>query len=142
QTVEFESEELADPTIYRALAADASRGVRCEIVMTRSSEWRSAFRAVTKAGCRVHVFADSSRALFIHEKLILADPGTSRESLLIGSQNASVTSLTRNRELGIVLTRAHGGGDPIAGASATFDSDFRNAPSWSRPKPSNSPAQR
>ena len=80
------------------------------VVMTRSSEWDSAFGAITKAGCLVHVFADSSTALYIHEKLILDDPGTTPESMLIGSQNASVTSLTRNRELGILLTRANGGG--------------------------------
>ncbi len=127
QTVDFESEELSDPAIYQALAADARRGVRCRIVMTRSSEWDSAFRAVTKAGCRVHLFPYSSTALYIHEKMVLDDNGTARESLLIGSQNASVTSLTRNRELGILLNREHGGAGAIAAASATFDSDFRHA---------------
>jgi phosphatidylserine/phosphatidylglycerophosphate/cardiolipin synthase-like enzyme len=139
KTIDFESEELADPAIYQALAGDARRGVRCEVVMTRSSEWNTAFRAVTNAGCRVHVFADSSRALYIHEKLILDDHGTAGESLLIGSQNAGVTSLTRNRELGILLTRAHGGGSAIAAASATFDSDFRAASPWSSRKPQPKP---
>jgi phosphatidylserine/phosphatidylglycerophosphate/cardiolipin synthase-like enzyme len=134
-TVDFESEELSDPAIYHALAADASRGVRCRVVMTRSPEWDSAFGAVTKAGCLVHLFPDSSTALYIHEKLILDDPGTTRESMLIGSQNASITSLTRNRELGILLTRADGGGDAITTAGATFDSDFGHAPSWVLPKP-------
>lgn len=117
-------------------ARDQSRpGVTCTVVMTRSSEWYSAFRVVTKAGCRVHLFPDRSTALYIHEKLILDDHGTARESLLIGSQNASVTSLTRNRELGILLSRKHGGSDAIATASATFDSDFRHASRWSPPKP-------
>jgi phosphatidylserine/phosphatidylglycerophosphate/cardiolipin synthase-like enzyme len=139
RTIDFESEELSDPSIYRALAADARRGVSCRIVMTRSSEWDSAFRAVTKAGCHAHLFPDSSTALYIHEKLILDDRATARESLLIGSQNASVTSLTRNRELGIVLTRAHGGGGAIAIARATFDSDFRHASPWALPKPKPKP---
>jgi cardiolipin synthase len=143
RTVDFESEELADPAIYGALAADARSGVRCRVVMTRSSEWDSAFRAITKAGCLIHLFPASSRALYIHEKLILDDHATARESLLIGSQNASLTSLTRNRELGILLTRAHGGGGVIATASATFDSDFRHASRWSlrkpRPKPTPKP---
>ena len=134
-TVDFESEELSDPAIYRALAADASRGVKCRVVMTRSSEWDPAFGAITKAGCLVHLFPDSSTALYIHEKLILDDQATARESMLIGSQNASVTSLTRNRELGILLTRAVGGGGAIATASATFDSDFGHASSWTLPKP-------
>jgi phosphatidylserine/phosphatidylglycerophosphate/cardiolipin synthase-like enzyme len=115
-TVDFESDELSDPASYQALAADATRGVRCRVVMTRSSEWDSAFRAITKAGCLVDVFPDSSTALYIHEKLILDDRSTTRESLLIGSENGSVTSLTRNRELAILLTAADGGGAAIATA--------------------------
>jgi cardiolipin synthase len=139
KTIDFESEELADPAIYLALAADARRGVRCRIVMTRSSEWNPAFRAVSNAGCRVHLFPDGSSDLYIHEKLILDDHGTAGQSLLIGSQNASVTSLTKNRELGILLTRAHGGGGAIATAGASFDSDFANASPWSSPKPKPKP---
>jgi phosphatidylserine/phosphatidylglycerophosphate/cardiolipin synthase-like enzyme len=137
--VDFESEELSDPAVYGALSADARRGVRCRIVMTRSSEWDTAFRAVTRAGCRVHLFADSSRALYIHEKLILDDPKTAHESLLIGSQNASVTSLTRNRELGILLTKAHGGNGAMAAASAAFDTDFGSATPWASPRPKPTP---
>jgi cardiolipin synthase len=139
KTIDFASEELSDPAIYRTLAADARRSVSCRIVMTRSSEWDSAFRAVTKAGCHVHLFPDNATALYIHEKLILDDPGTARESLLIGSQNASVTSLTRNRELGILLKQAYGGAGAIATASATFDSDFRSASPWSAPEPKPKP---
>jgi cardiolipin synthase A/B len=131
KTIDFESEELSDPSIYDALAADASNGVRCRIVMTRSSEWNTAFRAVAKAGCLVHLFADSSKALYIHEKLILDDAGTASQSLLVGSQNASRTSLTKNRELGILINADHGGSNAIATASATFDSDFATAPPWS-----------
>jgi phosphatidylserine/phosphatidylglycerophosphate/cardiolipin synthase-like enzyme len=130
-TIDFESEELADPAIYGALAADARRGVRCRIVMTRSSDWDSAFGVVTRAGCQVHLFPDSATALYIHEKLILDDPASSGESMLLGSQNASVTSLTRNRELGIVLRRAGGGAAAIASAAASFDSDFQQASPWS-----------
>ena len=141
KTVDFESEELSDSAVSGALAADARRGVRCRIVMTRSSDWDRAFRAITRAGCQVHLFADSASALYIHEKLILDDPGTARESLLIGSQNASHTSLTKNRELGILLNRDHGGGGAIATAAATFEFDFRHAPDWSAPtpKPKSSP---
>ncbi len=139
KAIDFESEELSDPAIYQALAAAARRGVRRKVVMTRSSDWDSAFRTVTKAGCLVHLFPDSSTALYIHEKLILDDPGTARESLVIGSQNASVTSLTRNRELGVLLNRGHGGASTIASARATFNSDFRHAAPWSSPKPKAKP---
>jgi phosphatidylserine/phosphatidylglycerophosphate/cardiolipin synthase-like enzyme len=138
-SVNFESEELSDPAIYQALAADAKRGVRCRVVMTRSSEWDAAFRVITTAGCLVHLFPDSSTALYIHEKLILDDQATAHESMLIGSQNASITSLTRNRELGIVLTRADGGADAIASASATFNSDFDHASNSTPPMPTPGP---
>ena len=133
RTVEFESEELADPAISGALAADARRGVSCRVVMTRSSEWAAAFREITAAGCRVHLFPDSDTALYIHEKLILDDGTTAHETMLIGSQNASVTSLTRNRELGILLGRGHGGAAAIAAAGDTFAADFRHASPWSSP---------
>ena len=58
---------------------------------------------MTRAGCQVHVFPDSASALYIHEKLVLDDPGTAGESLLIGSQNASWSSLHENRELGLLI---------------------------------------
>jgi cardiolipin synthase A/B len=145
-TIDFESEELADPAIYGALAADARRGVRCRVVMTRSSEWDTAFAELTRAGCQVHLFPDSATALYIHEKLILDDPASSGESMLLGSQNASVTSLTRNRELGIVVRRAGGGAGAIASAAAAFDADFGHASPWSAdptppaPSPPRAPA--
>ena len=97
-----------------ALAAAARRGVSCRIVMTESSEWDAAFAAVTRAGCQVHVFPDSESALYIHEKLVLDDPGSAQQSLLIGSQNASWDSLHENRELGVLIAwrRRRRGGDP------------------------------
>jgi phosphatidylserine/phosphatidylglycerophosphate/cardiolipin synthase-like enzyme len=134
-SIDFESEELADPVIYGALAADARRGRRCRVVMTRSAEWYPALRAISRAGCHVRLFADSATALYIHEKLILDDGGTSHASMLIGSQNASVTSLTRNRELGVLVKGGHGAGAVIATARATFDTDFGNASPWPAPAP-------
>jgi cardiolipin synthase len=139
ESVDFESEELSDPAIYGALAADARRGVSCRVVMTRSSEWNSAFRAITSAGCHVRLFSDSSTVLYIHEKLILDDDETANASLLLGSQNATFTSLTRNRELGILLNRGNGGSSVIAAAGTTFDSDFERASLWSLPKPQPKP---
>lgn len=130
KAVDFSSEELSDRTVYDALAQDAKRGVSCRVLMTRSSEWDSAFDVLARAGCQVHTFPDSTTALYIHEKLIIDDPGAADAAMLIGSQNASVTSLTRNRELGIVLTAGGGGAAAIAQASRTFDSDFARATAW------------
>jgi len=70
----------------------------------------------------VHVFPDSSKALYIHEKIIVTD----QAKVLIGSQNASSTSLNKNRELSIQITAA-----PIVSAiEKTFDGDFTAAPAW------------
>ncbi len=130
-TVDFSSEELSDPDISDALARDAERGVACQILMTRAAEWDSTFDRLSRAGCQVHTFADASTALYIHEKLIIDDPEEGDASMWLGSQNASETSLTRNRELGIVLRASQGGAAPISQATATFDSDFNRAAPWS-----------
>ena len=88
-----------------------------------------------------HIFGTDASGRDLYARVIYG----ARESLLIGSQNASVTSLTRNRELGILLNREHGGGGAIATASATFDSDFRDAfprsspRSKAKPKPTPAP---
>jgi phosphatidylserine/phosphatidylglycerophosphate/cardiolipin synthase-like enzyme len=129
-TIEFESEELSDASVYQALAADARRGVSCSIVMTDSSEWQRAFSVVTKAGCKVHVFPDSAQALYIHAKFVLDDPGTSAQSLLIGSQNGSWESLHENRELGLLIGSGHGGGAVIGQLNTSFQKDFAQASSW------------
>ncbi len=129
--IDFESEELSDPPVYQALADDARRGVSCRVVMMDSSEWHAAFSAVTRAGCKVRVLQDTATGLYIHEKLVLDDPGTTAESLLIGSQNASWESLHENRELGLLIRAADGGAGVIRGVSHTFQSDFAAASSWS-----------
>jgi cardiolipin synthase A/B len=129
-SIGFESEELSDAPVYEALAAAARRGVSCRIVMTDSSDWRSAFTAVTRAGCQVHVFPDSDDALYIHEKLLIDDPGTAAQSLLLGSQNASWESLKENRELSVLVHSGDGGAAVIAAANATFQRDFADASSW------------
>ncbi len=130
--VEVESEELSDAAVYNALAADARRGVTCRIVMTNSSDWRTAFTEVTRAGCRVHVFPDSAKSLYIHEKVVIDDPGTSRGSLLIGSQNAGWESLHTNRELSLLIGQDHGGATVIKQVASALQSDFSQAPAWRR----------
>lgn len=128
-SVRFTSEELSDPYISRALANDAQRGVKCEIVMMDDPGWSKAFGQVTSAGCVVHVLPETPTGLYMHEKLVLVDAGTSRASAMIGSQNASYSSLAFNRELSIVLTEAQAPG--ILGAlESTFAHDFDAAARW------------
>jgi cardiolipin synthase A/B len=128
-SVQFTSEELSDPYIYRALADAAQRGVRCQVVMMDDPDWAKAFGQVTAAGCVVHVLPETNTGLYIHEKVILIDAGTSHASVMIGSQNASYASLAFNRELSIVLTVAQAP-SVIATISRTFVSDFDAARRW------------
>jgi cardiolipin synthase len=129
QSVEFTSEELSDPYIYRALARDAERGIRCRIVMMDNPDWAKAFGQVTAAGCVVHVLPETDTGLYIHEKLILVDAGTADATVMVGSQNASYSSLAFNRELSIVLNNAQAP-TVLAEITRTFDGDFVEAQAW------------
>jgi cardiolipin synthase A/B len=128
-SVRFTSEELSDPYISRALANDAQRGVACEIVMMDDPDWTKAFGQVTSAGCVVHVLPDTPTGLYMHEKLVLVDAGTARASALIGSQNASYSSLAFNRELSILLTEAQAP-SVIRALASTFARDFSASKRW------------
>lgn len=94
RSVEFAGEELGDRHIVTALAGAAHRGVSCRIVMIASADRAAVFTAATRAGCTVRTYPDVTKAVYIHEKLILIDG----PSMLIGSQNATSTSLNSNRE--------------------------------------------
>lgn len=128
-SVSFTSEELADPEVYDALAADARRGVVCDVVMTGSRSWDRGFRALAAAGCHVHVGTDRPDQLYFHIKRIIVDSGHASESLLLGSQNASSTSLNANRELSLRLTHRDAP-SVIAAAAATFRADYAHTPAW------------
>jgi cardiolipin synthase A/B len=130
-SVWFTSEELSDPYIYRALSSVAERGVRCEIVMMDDPAWAKAFGQVTSAGCVVHVLPDTATGLYMHEKLVLVDAGTPSATAMIGSQNASYSSLAFNRELSIILSRAEAP-SVLAAVTRTFESDFASAGAWPR----------
>ncbi|HAW10917.1 MAG: phospholipase D-like domain-containing protein [Candidatus Dormibacteria bacterium] len=121
-----ENEEMSDPEIVAALEAAAKRGVDVEVCMTDSSSWSSEFDALVHAGVRVVTYA-ANASLYIHAKVIVADPGTSTEKAFVGSENFSSTSLDLNRELGIVLD-----GSAIDGqVAAVLEGDISGATAWS-----------
>jgi phosphatidylserine/phosphatidylglycerophosphate/cardiolipin synthase-like enzyme len=97
-----ENEEMSDSAIVSALAAAARRGVGVEVCMTDSSSWSSEFATLAAAGVQIRTYAPNA-PLYIHAKVILADPGSAGATVFIGSQNFSSTSLTENRELGVIL---------------------------------------
>jgi phosphatidylserine/phosphatidylglycerophosphate/cardiolipin synthase-like enzyme len=75
------------------------------------------------ARCQVHLYPDTSQALYMHcEKQIITD-GT---RVLIGSQNASVASLVYNRELSLQVTAAQAL-TLVRSVTATFNYDYVKA---------------
>jgi cardiolipin synthase len=126
-TLSVENEEMGDATITDALEAAARRGVDVKVVMTADSEWDDSFNDLVKAGVHVHLFKDSVKALYIHAKAVVADVGRSDQQVFAGSENFSVASLRRNRELGIRTANR-----PIISAiSSTIATDYANSAAYS-----------
>ena len=114
----IENEEMGDSVITSALESAAKRGVDVKITMTAESDWDDAFGALVKAGAHVRTYKDSTKVIYIHAKAVVADAGSSAEQMFVGSENFSVSSLRRNRELGIRTTNK-----PVIAAVATVLAD-------------------
>jgi len=116
------SEEMDDTTITNALAAAARRGVSVQIVgENENGEYDSAYDTLVSAGARISYYS-SSTGFYIHGKVVEADYGTASAKIFIGSENFSNTSLTENRELGLIIS------DPavLSSVAGTFATDFAN----------------
>lgn len=131
QSLYIYNEEMADSDITKALIDAARRGVAVYVVMTGADEWKWEFAELTTAGAHVRTYADADDApLYIHAKMIVADPGSSggdsniaSARAFVGSENFSAASLGKNRELGIMLN------DPaiIPSLMKTFAVDWHGA---------------
>jgi cardiolipin synthase A/B len=134
-TLAVEDEEMDDPVVTAALAAAARRGVQVTITMTADPEWDQALTELARAGVHVRLYPDTSGALYIHAKAIVADARLPGEQVLVGSQNFSVASLDYNRELGIRTNEPA----VVTGISATLAADYAGAtaytPAASNPAP-------
>jgi phosphatidylserine/phosphatidylglycerophosphate/cardiolipin synthase-like enzyme len=120
-----ENEEMDDPYITAPLEAAARRGVRVEVVMTRSREWTDAFNQLARAGVLVRTYAPSA-SLYIHAKVIVTDAGYGDAKAFVGSQNFSIASLVYNRELGIVTAASA----ITNGVASIVRQDFAQATPW------------
>ena len=118
-TLLVENEEMGDAKVVAALVRAANRGVSVRVTMTYSSKWAGNYAKLSAAGVQISTY-DPKAPLYIHAKAIVADDGTSQARAFVGSENFSVASLTRNRELGLMTS------DPalVAFLSKTLRSDF------------------
>ena len=121
------SEEMGDAAVEDALLAAARRGVDVRVCGENTDgEYDSDFSRLTRGGVKISYY-DSPDGFYIHGKVIEADYGTRHARVFIGSENFSSTSLSRNRELGLI-TSAH---PVLASIARSFAADFRHGKHWS-----------
>jgi hypothetical protein len=73
-----------------------------QVVLTEDPSWTTALTELANAGVHVRVLA--SDQLYIHAKVICADCSNRAGTVFIGSENFSTSSLSYNRELGVITT--------------------------------------
>ena len=114
-----ENEEMSASDIVSALGNAAKRGVSCTIIMTANSDYTSELKTLNSDGCKIATYAETA-SLYIHAKAILADYNTGAAKVYIGSENFSTASLTKNRELGVIIS------DPaiMTSINTTMTSDY------------------
>ena len=118
-SLQVENEEMSDPAVVDALCAAAARGVAVRIAMTDRGKYGREFDRLRAAGAGLALYP-ASADLYIHAKVVLADYGSAGARVFIGSENFSRASLTRNRELGLIIS------DPgvMAATAATLAGDY------------------
>ncbi|MDB5187851.1 MAG: phosphatidylserine/phosphatidylglycerophosphate/cardiolipin synthase-like protein [Candidatus Kaiserbacteria bacterium] len=115
KTLDIYNQEMADKKILTALKDAETRGVQIRIVMTDNKKWYDAWTELSKVGTQVHTY-DAKAPTYIHAKVILAD----NTKMFVGSENFSLTSLQRNRELGIITSDTNA----ISQVEQTFETDW------------------
>lgn len=113
--VEIESEEMgSDRPILQAIEA---KGAQAKVILPASLSRQDRRNAQALAAHGVQVRLMPKSTAYMHAKIILGGQWT-----FVGSQNFSVSSLDRNREMGVVLA-----GASVGPAKARFAADWRMA---------------
>jgi cardiolipin synthase A/B len=119
-SLHLEEEEMQDPQVVQDLIGAEQRGVKVEVVVPSSSSSGSDGQneqKLTQAGVSVvKLNANSSKVLYIHAKIIIAD-GT---LAYVGSVNVSTQSMDQNREVGILISNT----GVIQQLETTFEQDY------------------
>ena len=97
-----ENEEMYSYDIENALVAARHRGVAVTVVMTRDSKYYTDLSYLATAGVKVRLLSRSQ--LYIHAKVLCVDCVASHGTALVSSINFTTSSLSYNRELGVVTT--------------------------------------
>jgi cardiolipin synthase len=113
--LEIEAEEMNDSSVEQAIVNAESRGVNVQVILPNDSSNSAGISTLDNGG--VSVSKDTQ--YYMHAKMILVD-GT---EAFVGSENISTNSLTKNRELGILISDTN----VISTLKSTFQSDLRNS---------------
>ncbi len=126
KTLDVYNEEMADDTITDALISAEKRGVSVRVTMTYSTNYKPSFIKLVSGGVNLKTYSSSSKQLYIHAKMILAD----NNYAYLGSQNFSFYSLEKNRELGIFITEP----SILSQLEKVFDQDYTGARVYNIPR--------
>jgi cardiolipin synthase A/B len=103
RTLLVEQEEMYDTDVINALIAAAHRGVQVKLAIIDECDLYPYLNQLLAAGVQISLNNTAADPLYTHAKVFVADYGLWDERVEFGSINISSTSLTQNRELGIVL---------------------------------------
>ncbi|SDN71484.1 phospholipase D-like domain-containing protein [Actinacidiphila guanduensis] len=123
KTLDVEELEFSDSTVVNAIVARAKAGVAVRVVLETPSDYASEVSAVKAAGGTVVGYSDPN-GFYIHAKAMVADYGLSTQQVEAGSMNLSSNSLTKNRELGLILTGTGVAQSVATTVETTFASDY------------------
>lgn len=115
-SLKIEAEEMQDSSVEQAIVNARTRGVNVQVILpSNDSSNTSGITALKNGG--VSVYEDSH--YYMHAKLIIADGSEG----FVGSENVSTTSLDKNRELGILISKA----SVLSTLANTFSSDLADS---------------
>jgi phosphatidylserine/phosphatidylglycerophosphate/cardiolipin synthase-like enzyme len=118
-TLEVEALYVSETTVRNAIGAAAGRGVSVRVILEgESSQPGNADTATFFKNMQIPVHYVTTQ-FYLHAKLIIAD-GVA----FVGSENFSVSGLTKNREVGVMVF------EPSAAAVVTqqFEDDWASTP--------------
>jgi cardiolipin synthase A/B len=119
--------EMDDAAIENALVSAAERRVDVQVCgENEDGEYNSAYARLADAGVHISYYSNPD-GFYIHAKAIVADLGKSDAKVFIGSENFSNTSLTENRELGLIISNTA----IESSVASTFATDFKGGTPWS-----------
>jgi cardiolipin synthase A/B len=110
--LDVEAMYVAEEGVQAAIVDAKKRGVAVRVILETGSDTQEARTLFTSNGITVKA---PPAAIFLHAKLLIADGAA-----FVGSENFSITALTKNRELGGFIFEP----GPLATIQQQFDADW------------------